>query len=54
MYQEYLQRHQYGNVVTEDLRAVIEELSGRSYDQFFDQWLYHGRFPELEAGLRLG
>ncbi len=44
----YLQRHQYGNVVTEDLRAVIEELSGRSYDQFFDQWLYHGRFPELE------
>jgi aminopeptidase N len=44
----YVQRHQYGNVVTEDLRAVIEELSGRSYDQFFDQWLYHGRFPELE------
>lgn len=44
----YLQRHQYGNVVTEDLRAVIEELSGRSYDQFFDQWLYHGRFPELD------
>jgi aminopeptidase N len=44
----YLQRHQYGNVVTEDLRAVIEELSGRSYDQFFDQWFYHGHFPELE------
>jgi aminopeptidase N len=44
----YLERHQYGNVVTEDLRAVIEELSGRSYDQFFDQWLYHGRFPDLD------
>src|ERR1035438_6711178 len=44
----YVQRHQYGNVVTEDLRAVIEELSGRSYDQFFDQWLYHGRFPRSE------
>jgi aminopeptidase N len=44
----YLQRHQHGNVVTEDLRAVIEELSGCSYDQFFDQWLYHGRFPDLE------
>jgi len=44
----YLQRHQYGNVVTDDLRAVIEELSGRSFDQFFDQWLYHGRFPDLE------
>jgi aminopeptidase N len=45
----YLERHQYGNVVTEDLRKVIEELSGRSYDQFFDQWLYHAHQPELEA-----
>ena len=45
----YLERYQYGNVVTENLRTVIEELSGRSYDQFFDQWLYHGRFPDLEV-----
>jgi aminopeptidase N len=45
----YLQRHQYGNVVTEDLSAVIEELSGRSYDQFFDQWVYHAHYPELAA-----
>ena len=43
----YLERHAYSNVVTEDLRSIIEELSGRSYDQFFDQWLYHGRQPEL-------
>jgi aminopeptidase N len=45
----YLERHLYGSVVTEDLRSVIEELSGRSYDQFFDQWLYHAHHPELEA-----
>jgi aminopeptidase N len=45
----YLERHRYGNVVTEDLRAVIEELSGRSYDQFFDQWVYHAHNPELEC-----
>ena len=43
----YLERHRYGNVVTDDLRKVIEELSGRSYDQFFDQWLYHAHYPEL-------
>jgi aminopeptidase N len=43
----YLERHRYGNVITEDLRAVIEELSGRSYDQFFNQWLYHAHYPEL-------
>jgi aminopeptidase N len=45
----YLERHAYGSVVTEDLRAVIEQLSGRSFDQFFDQWLYHGLQPELQA-----
>src|ERR1700722_6474424 len=45
----YLERHQYGNVVTEGLRRVIEVLSGRSYFQFFDQWLYHAHHPELAA-----
>ena len=46
--QTYLQRHQLGNVVTEDLNRVIEELSGRSFDRFFDQWIYHAHYPELE------
>jgi aminopeptidase N len=45
----HLERHLYSNAVTDDLRAVIEELSGRSWDQFFDQWLYHGYHPELEV-----
>jgi aminopeptidase N len=45
----YLERHQYGNVVTDDLRAMVEELAGNSYDQFFDQWLYHAHHPELEV-----
>jgi aminopeptidase N len=44
-----LERHQLGNVVTADLAAVIEELSGRSYDQFFDQWVYHAHHPELDV-----
>ncbi len=46
----YLDRHAFGNVVTEDLNVVIEELSGRSYDRFFDQWVYHALQPELEVG----
>ena len=45
----YLERHAYGSVVTDDLRAVIEELSGRYYDRFFDQWVYHAHHPELDA-----
>jgi len=44
----YLERHAYDTVVTEDLNAVLEELSGRSFDQFFDQWVYHAHYPELE------
>ncbi len=45
----YLERHKFGNVDTEDLARVVEELSGRSYDQFFDQWVYHAHYPEIEA-----
>ncbi|MBI2925472.1 MAG: HEAT repeat domain-containing protein [Verrucomicrobia bacterium] len=45
----YLERHQFGTVETEHLVAVVEELSGCSWDQFFDQWAYHAHHPELEA-----
>lgn len=46
----YLERHALRSVVTADLLAVIEELSGLSWDRFFDQWLYHARHPELKIG----
>jgi aminopeptidase N len=45
----YLERHAYGTVVTEDFNRVIEELSGRSFDRFFDQWVFHGGFPILDV-----
>lgn len=45
----YLERHALGVVVTEDLRSIIEELSGRPFDRFFDQWLYHGGCPGLKV-----
>ena len=47
--QTHLERHRFGNATTDDLRQVIEELSARSCDQFFDQWLYHAHYPELEV-----
>jgi len=43
----YVERHQYGTTVTEDLNAVLQEFSGRSFDQFFDQWVYHASQPDL-------
>ncbi|MFV1994926.1 MAG: M1 family aminopeptidase [Verrucomicrobiales bacterium] len=44
----YVNRHRGGNVVTEDLNQVLEELSGRSLDRYFSQWVYGGGHPELE------
>jgi aminopeptidase N len=45
----YLERNAYKNVETHDLSAVVEELSGRSFDQFFDQWIFRPHFPELNV-----
>ena len=47
--QTYLKRYQFRNVVTENFIAVLEEVTGRSWDRFADQWLYHGGHPELKA-----
>lgn len=47
-----LERHRHGSVVTEDFRKVIEELSHRNFDRFFDQWLYHAQYPVLEVTYR--
>ncbi len=44
----YLEKHALSNVVSDDLRQVIEEHSGQSMDRFFDQWLYHPRHPDLK------
>ena len=44
----YLLRHAYGTVVTENLNSVIEELSGRSFDKFFDQWVFHAGHSKLK------
>ncbi len=44
---EYLRRNRDTNVVTDDLQEALEDVSGRSFDQFFDQWVYHGGVPDL-------
>lgn len=44
----YLEEHALSSVVSDDLRQVIEEHSGRPLDRFFDQWLYHPRHPDLK------
>ena len=43
----YLERHALSPVTTSDLSRVIEEVSGQSFDRFFDQWVYRPRFPDI-------
>ncbi len=45
----YLERHQNGIVGTDDLHDALAEVSGLSLDAFFDQWLYHGGWPEIDV-----
>jgi aminopeptidase N len=47
---EYLRRNQFKCVETDDLRKVCDELSGRSYEQFFQQWIYRPGSPHIKVG----
>jgi aminopeptidase N len=47
--QAYLERHPFGVVTTEDLVKVFEEHSGRDWDRFFDQYVYHAQQPHLRV-----
>ena len=45
MLREYVSRHAGGNVTTEDLVAVAEEIAGRDLDGLFDSWLFGETTP---------
>jgi aminopeptidase N len=46
---QYLQRYALQSVVTDDFRQILEEYSGRPWDRFFDQWVYHAGCPQLKV-----
>ena len=45
----YLKRFAFKTVETEDFRRVLEEVSGRSLVQFFDQWIYRAGYPHIKV-----
>ena len=49
---EYYKRFRDSNASTDDLRKVMEEVSGQKLDWFFQQWLYRAGSPALEGGWR--
>lgn len=49
---EYLRRHAGDSVATPDLRRVLEDVSGRDFEQFFQQWVYGRGVPRLSVEYR--
>lgn len=45
----YLQRFANGTAETDDLRKVFELETGKSLQQFFDQWVFREGHPELKV-----
>lgn len=45
--QEYVQRHKFGTVETDDFRKVLEEVSGLSLEHFFTQWCERPGTPKV-------
>jgi len=46
---EFLKRYAWKSAETDDFRKVIEELSGRSFERFFQQWVYRPGVPKISA-----
>ncbi len=49
---DYLARYSGKVVETDDFRRVLEEHSGRSLGQFFDQWFYGKGYPKIRVTFR--
>lgn len=50
----YLERHAGQAVETRDLRRAFEEVSGRSFEQAFEQWLERAGHPRLDVEIGYG
>jgi aminopeptidase N len=45
----YAEKHARGSVETRDLARALEDVSGRSFDEFLDRWIAKPGHPELEC-----
>lgn len=47
----YIDQHKFTHVETDQFRRAFEEVSGRSLERFFDQWLIRPGLPRLDVDL---
>jgi aminopeptidase N len=45
----YYAQYEHGNAYSDDLKGVFEDVAGRPFDTFFDQWVYQAGHPELSV-----
>ncbi len=45
----YLNRYKFSNADTEDLRKCIEEVTGKNFEWFFDQFIYSSGHPVIKV-----
>lgn len=45
----YLAAHQYNMVTPTDFKTTMEQVSGKNFNTFFDQWYYSPGYPILEG-----
>ena len=46
---EYYKTYQHRNASTQDFRAVMERVSGKSLGDFFSTWLYQSGYPVIQG-----
>ncbi|MDR3666130.1 MAG: M1 family metallopeptidase [Ignavibacteriaceae bacterium] len=47
----YFSAYKYKNASTDDFKKICEQVSGKDFDKFFDQWVYNGKgIIEMEYG----
>lgn len=45
----YLQTYSYKNAATDSLQIILEEVTGKSMNEFFRQWIYQKGIPEIKV-----
>lgn len=46
----FLERYKFGTASGEDLRSVLEDISNRSFEDFFNEWYYGQGYPIIQYG----
>jgi len=47
--QSFYEEYKFGNALTRDFQKVVEKVSGRSFEDFFQQWVYQAGHPLLSV-----